>query len=399
MPTAARIAFVCPRFAASATVGGAETLLKNLAARASRAGRQVTFLTTCARNHFTWQNEIPPGSSCVEGLDVRFFPVDQERDVSAFLRIQEVISRKGYYTAADEMTWLKNSVNSGELCRHLRENGAAYDRIVIGPYLFGLTYFAAQIHPDRTILVPCLHDEGFAYVRAFRDMFRNAAGILFNSEPERDLARRLYGLPESAGAVVGMGLDDFDVSPTAFARRRGIAAPYVMYAGRREPAKGTPLLLDYLDLFRARTGIDLKLVLTGSGDFHPPPGLAPHVVDVGFVSEQEKHEAMAGAVAFCHPSINESLSIVLLEAWLARAPALVHARCPVTRWQCRRSHGGLWFQIYPEFEEELFGLVRNGALRRALGEAGRRYVLREYAWPAIERRLLDALDRPAKAQA
>ena len=39
------------------------------------------------------------------------------------------------------------------------EHGSAYDRIVIGPYLFGLSYFASQAHPDRTYLVPCLHDE------------------------------------------------------------------------------------------------------------------------------------------------------------------------------------------------------------------------------------------------
>ena len=34
---------------------------------------------------------------------------------------------------------------------------------------------------------------------------------------------------------------------------------------------------------------------------------------------------MAGALAFCHPSVNESFGIVLLESWLARTPALVHA--------------------------------------------------------------------------
>ncbi len=392
-PTAQRLAFVCPRFAEGATVGGAETLLRNQAERAAARGRRVTFLATCATNHFTWRNERPAGRTTLRGLDVHFFPVDEDRDVDAFLRTQEVISRKGHYTEADEMTWLRNSVNSRELCRHLQEHGADYDRIVVGPYLFGLTVFAARIHPAKTLLVPCLHDEGFAYARAIRDLFRGVGGILFNSVPERDLARRLYGLPEGRGAVVGMGLDDFTASPDAFARRHGLDAPYLLYSGRREGGKGTPLLMDYLNIFRQCTGRDVKLVLTGSGQIDPPPELAAHVFDAGFLSEAEKHEAMAGALAFCHPSVNESFGIVLLESWLARAPALVHGRCEVTTYHCRQGNGGLWFKVYPEFEEALLRLIQDPPLRRALGEAGRKYVLREYGWETVEQRLLHALDK------
>lgn len=392
MPTAGRIAFVCPRFAEGDTVGGAETLLRNLAEHAASAGRKVSFLTTCARNHFTWQNEVPAGQRRIGDLDVHFFPVDENRDVDAFLRVQEIISRKGHYTSADEMTWLCNSVNSSALCRYLRDHGSDYDRVVMGPYLFGLIYFAGRIHPDKTLLVPCLHDEGFAYVSEFQRMFQNVRGIMFNSEPERDLACRLYGLSDRQCAVVGMGMAPFDVSASAFAQRHGLSSPYIIYSGRREPAKGIPLLLDYMNVFRKRTGEDVKLVFTGTGMLEAPSEMMPHIFDAGFVSEQEKHEAMAGAIAFCHPSINESLSIVILESWIARTPALVHAKCEVTRYHCRRSNGGFWFMVYPEFEEELVTLLQHEDLRKAMGESGRAYVLREYAWPAIERKLLNALD-------
>lgn len=397
MPTtAAHIAFVCPRFAEGDTVGGAETLLRNLAERAVAAGRRVTFLTTCATNHFTWQNERPPGRAQCRNLDVHFFSVDTDCDVDTFLRIQEIISRKGHYTTEDEMTWLRNSVNSRTLCQHLKEHGADYDRIVIGPYLFGLTVFAAHIHPEKTLLVPCLHDEGFAYARVFRDLFRNVAGIMFNSEPERDLARRLYDLPKSRGTVVGMGLKDFSISPGTFTKRHKPGGPYLIFSGRREEGKGIPLLLDYLALFRKRTRLDVKLVLTGTGLITPPKELAPHILDIGFVSEQEKHDAMADAVAFCHPSVNESFGIVILESWLARTPVLVHGRCKVTRYHCRKSNGGLWFTIYPEFEETLCLLLKNKELCRVLGKSGRNYVLREYAWSAIEAKLLKALDTVGK---
>ena len=392
MTPSLRIAFVAPRFAEGAAIGGAETLLRSLAACLARAGVSVSFLTTCARNHFTWQNEVEPGTRRIGDLDVTFFPVDQDRDIASFLRIQDAICRGIRVPAEEEDLWLANSVNSAALCEHLRAHDDDYDRVVVGPYLFGLTYAVARLHPQKAILVPCLHDEPFARVSRIGDMFREVGRIMFNTEPERDLGVRLYDLDPSRCHVVGIGLDDFTSDPRAFAERRGIEAPYVVYCGRREPLKGTPLLVDYIAAFRARTGVDVKLVLTGSGPVDLPPDLAPHVIDAGFVSEAEKHDAMAGAVTFCHPSVNESLSIVLLESWLARTPALVHAGSAVMQHQCRRSNGGLWFRTYPEFEEALQLLLRNPGLRERMGKMGRDYVLTEYSWERIRSRLLAALN-------
>jgi len=391
------LAFVCPRFAEGVTVGGAERLLRNLADRAACAGRRVSFLSTCARDHFTWRNELAPGTRRVGSLEVTFFPVDEGRDVETFLRLQDAISRGRPLSRSDQESWLRNSVNSTALCEHLRTHAAEYDRIIAGPYLFGLTYFASQILPHKTLLVPCLHDEPFAYQSVLGEMFRVVAGCMFNSEPERDLARRLHGIEPARCAVVGMGLDPFEADAEAFALRHALGAPYIVYCGRREPLKGTPLLLDYFAAFRARTGRELKLVLTGSGQFELPPDLEGHVLDVGVVSEQEKQQAMAGAVCFCHPSVNESFGIVILESWLARTPALVHGCGEVLRWQCGRSNGGLWFRNYPEFEEELALLLDNDALCDQLATAGRAYVLREYAWDAIDRKMSDALARLGRA--
>jgi glycosyltransferase involved in cell wall biosynthesis len=392
MTSVRHIAVVCPRFADGATVGGAETLLRRLADRIAASGRQVTFLTTCAQNHHTWENNLPPGQKKVGALDVIYFPVDENRDISTFLRVQESISNRGAVTREDEEIWIKNSVNSQALCDHLKTQGNAYDCIIMGPYLFGLVFHAAQIFPDRTFLAPCLHDEPFAWLSIMKDLFGSVRGFLFNTEPERELARRLFGTPDERSAVVGMGLDVFDAHPESFGHKYGMTAPYVLYSGRREPLKGTPLLLDYMDAFRARTGRDVNVVLTGSGAYDVSPELAPHVLDVGFVSEQEKHEAMAGALAFIHPSVNESLGIVLLEAWLARTPALVHARGEVLRWQCARSGAGVWFRHYPDFETALLRLMDDPPLRARMGEAGRAYVEREYAWSAVEARLWAALE-------
>lgn len=391
-----RIAFVCPRLAGAGAVGGAETLLRNLAVHAAARGFAVDFLTTCAQSHFTWENTLPPGHVRQDGLDIHFFPVD-DRDIPAFLAIQQRIDRGHPVTPDEELAWLRNGVCSSALLAHLDANASSYRAVILGPYLFGLTYFAALAHPSRALLVPCLHDEPFARLAAMRRLFGETAGCLFNSGAERELARELFGFPDSRARVVGMGLDAFSADPAAFAARHSIPAPYVLYSGRREPLKGTPLICDYMHAFRRRTGRDVRLVFTGSGQIDAPPDLWPAITDAGFVSEQEKHEAMAGALAFIHPSVNESFGIVLLESFLAGTPALVHAKSRVLVSQCRAAGAGLWFRHYPDFETQLSYLLDNPDARRALGENGRRFVSTRYSWPVVEASFVSALDALAPA--
>ena len=157
MPSARRIAFVCPRYSEKGTIGGAETLLKALAERAAQAGREVHFLTTCASNHYTWENDTPAGTRTHNGVTVHFFPVNEDRDVSTFLEVQGRMDKGVRVSEADEVAWIANSVNSRALLEHLEREGAGYDRIIAGPYLFGVTYAVATRYPEKTLLVPCLH--------------------------------------------------------------------------------------------------------------------------------------------------------------------------------------------------------------------------------------------------
>jgi glycosyltransferase involved in cell wall biosynthesis len=121
-------------------------------------------------------------------------------------------------------------------------------------------------------------------------------------------------------------------------------------------------------------------VLLGSGPVELQPVDRKVVTDLGYVSEQDKHDACAAALAFVQPSVNESLSIVIMESWLAGRPVVVHAGCAVTRDHARRSQGGLAFGTYFEFEEILNLLVERPDVADALARNGRAYVLNELSW-------------------
>jgi len=137
----------------------------------------------------------------------------------------------------------------------------------------------------------------------------------------------------------------------------------------------------------------LKLVLIGSGGVRIPGRLSADILDLGFVTPQEKADAYAATLALCQPSLLESFSLVMMEAWLAGAPSLVHGRCAVTRDHCLASNGGLFFEDYFEFVEAIELLARDGALRQRMGEAGRAYVLANYTWDRVTDNYLAVLRR------
>jgi glycosyltransferase involved in cell wall biosynthesis len=109
----------------------------------------------------------------------------------------------------------------------------------------------------------------------------------------------------------------------------------------------------------------------------------PGVRALGFVSEEDKWDALAACDLLVMPSQYESLSIALLEAWCVGKPVLVNAQSEVLVGQCRRSHGGLWYRDTAELVAALECMLRDTAIRDGLGAQGRRFVSANYAWPGI----------------
>lgn len=387
-----RLLWVVPRWARG-VVGGAETLVGGLARLGQDLGWAVEIATTCAVDHETWANALPSGESTEGGLRVSRFPVGP-RDVRRHDRLHAaVVGRRAGY--ADQLEWLAQGVWSPELGRFLEEDGGAYDLVVFSPYLFGTTVWGAQIAPERSALVPCLHDEPYAYLPVVARVIEGSRGCLFNAPAEQELGRRLCRVPD--GEIVGMPFRAPAAPPAAdFARGRGIG-PYILYAGRLEQGKRVHVLVDHAVRYaRERPGAP-RLVLMGRGGYRPPPEANDVVVEVGFLDEEEKRAAYRDALAVVNPSHMESLSLVLMEAWLEGAPVMAAAGSAVMRDHVTRSGGGLLFSSYREFRAGVDALRASPERRNALAERGRAYVLEVYGADAVRDRLRRAVERMAVA--
>jgi glycosyltransferase involved in cell wall biosynthesis len=386
-----RVAFVVPRYGPD-VVGGAETLVRGLAEHLAATGTPVEILTTCARDHLTWKNVLPPGVTRAGDVTVRRFPV-RPRDDAIFVRLQQRIEAGARLSIEDETAWAEQSLSSPELFAHLRAHGAEHDVVCFAPYLFGIALRGVPLVAERAVLIPCLHDEPFAYLGIVRRMVEACRGFIFNAQPEAELAQRLFDLAGRPSGVVGLGFDPPPpADPERFRRRHRLDGPVLLYLGRKETGKNVHLLIEYVRRYRRTHGSPVTLVLAGEGPVTAPPG-TPGVLDVGYLDIAEKAAAYAAATVVCQPSVNESFSIVLMESWLAGTPVLVHARCAVTRHHVFQAGGGLAFDGFYEFAEALDVLLRDPGLRAALGRQGRAYVEAEYAWPAVIARLRATLEK------
>lgn len=391
-----KIAFVVPRFEPE-LAGGAEVHCQKLAEKVATRGHRVELLTTCARDHFSWKNYYEPGNRMVNGVTVRRFLADPNRVTPRFLAVQRKIDHRLPLTGKEQMWWISESIRSHDMEGFISKHRHKYDFFIFMPYLFGTTFWGIQVAPEKSLLIPCLHDEPFAYLEIFKGMFHKARGIMFNTYPEIELAKKLYAITDGKITMVSLGFEpEGSYNPDLFRENYGIRSLFLLFAGRREGGKNIKLLLDYFRVYKHNNNTDLKLVLLGSGPVQLSGEDKDIIIDLGYIPEDYKRSAFTGAVAFCQPSVNESLSIVVMESWLAGRPVLVNGGCQVTVDHCRRSQGGLYFADYPEFEECINCLLANSGIADQMGKNGRAYVKENYSWDAVLNRFEESLKKFSK---
>ncbi len=389
-----KIAIVVQRYGATIN-GGAELHARYIAEHLAKHV-QVEVLTTCASDYITWRNALPPGTETVNGLTVRRFPVTRERDPAEFGRLSEHVFTKRH-ALRDELEWLDaEGPTSPELVDYIRQNVAGYDFFIFFSVRYYHAYHGARAVPHKAILVPTAERDGALGLAMFAPIFRGVRGFMYNSFEERALIQAIAGHADVPGVVVGVGSEIPPHSNAArFRQKFDVRDRFAIYVGRIDENKGCAELFDYFQRYSRMLAEGMHLVLIGNAVIPIPDH--PKIHHLGFVSDQDKFDALAAAELLVMPSYLESLSMVALEAWALGRPVLANGRCDVLRGQCIRSNGGLYYDDFREFIETLRAIDFSPSLAAALGRNGREYFNRHYSWPIIERKYLDMLDRLSRA--
>lgn len=383
---------VCPARFGPEVVGGAERVLREISCQLAARGWAVDVLTTCATDHFRWDNVLPPGTSHEFGLPVRRFPAIVDTPGRERADWERTILSGEPVPIQGQERWMNDGVRVPALFHYLLDHGTEYDAILLGPYLLWSTFACAQIHPDRTVLWACLHDEPYLYLDLFQPMLSGVAGLLLQTDAEHDLAHGAVPLL-APHEVVGCGVEvPTSYSADRFRSKYGIEGPFLFYAGRREGAKGWEDLLAAFSQAHLRRGLPLQLVTCGAGPVTPPPEIANRVVDLGFLSDADRDDALAAAAAYVQPSRYEAFSRTVMEAWLAGTLVIANGGSAVVRQHCERSGAGLVYDDVLELDECLAFVAADPGAAAALARPGRDYVLANYQWPDVLDRIEKALD-------
>jgi len=372
-----RVAVVSPRFGQE-VVGGAERSLYLVAQHLSMNGHTVEVFTT-------GRVTKSPTGVAVHTFD-RVAPESQGWPaISHRLELGENV----WSDFVHATRW------SDTLLAEWRRRANEFDACIVGPSSCGLTWLVAAIRPDRTLLLPCFHDEPLARFPQIRRACQSVGGILYHSDTERRFAEQQLGIHHPNGVVIGTYLAPSRGNVERGRRRVRTSRPYLLYSGRLAKEKNFSLLRQWFQRYRSECGPQLDLVLTGEA---PAGVLEPGVISLGRLDDETLADVTAAARCLVQLSARESLSLVALNAWNQGVPVLAHRDCAVLYEWIRETQSGETVRNYEEFRHALEDLLKNPTLWAERGRRGLDAVRSRFSSPTpfvnALQSAMDGLTRP-----
>jgi len=364
----------------------------------------------------------PPDAPWVRQSPVRPFPVGLGGRFYAFLRRSLPWLRYGY--TPHLKSWLKSYASN-------------YDAVIIN----GLWNYASYgswrvLHKSKVPYFVYTHgmldpwfNKAYPTKTFFKAIFwklfehkvlRDARGVMFHCEEERQLAAQSFS-PYAAHEVVA-GFGTLDVAGDPEAQRAAFATKvpevqgrkFILFLSRIHPKKGVDLLIQAFAR-HATTFPEFDLVIAGpdqtgwTRDLRQVAkklGVADRIFWPGMLSEDEKWGAFNAAEFFVLPSHQENFGLVVPEAMARAKPVLITSKVNIWR-EIQQDGAGL--VVDDEVEAIAAGLREMCALssseRGAIGLKARNCFLERYNLEHNAMQLLALLEKlsarpeiPAKKQ-
>lgn len=384
-----KIAFINQRYGLEVN-GGSEYYTRLIAEQLSDE-YEVEVLTTKAVSYEDWSNYYEKDEEDIHRVHVRRFSVACRRRTFWMKVLSKLIRtlHMNYKWLGDK--WVKaQGPYSPELIRYIREHKDRYDVFVFVTYLYYPAVMGLPEVKDKAVLIPTAHDEPYIYFRTYRELFESPRAFVYLTEEEKEFVNQLFHNESISSVVTGVGVDvPEDVDNRRFREQYGISGEYLIYVGRVDISKGCEQMIEYFERY-SQVHPDVTLVIMGQKFMEIPE--SPRIRYLGFVSEQEKFDGIAGATALWLPSQFESLSISVLEAMTLAVPVLVNGKCEVLKGHCKKSNGGFAYEDEMQCTEAIDVLINDSQLRNQMGEAAQAYVETNYSWTCVKNAIKEILE-------
>jgi colanic acid/amylovoran biosynthesis glycosyltransferase len=192
----------------------------------------------------------------------------------------------------------------------------------------------------------------------------------------------------------GVDVGEFTLAPVA-------PEPHplrLLFLGRLVVEKGPVVLVEALGLLRA-SGVDAVLTIVGEGPARPEIersvaelGLGDHVSLVGAVPSDEARAHYHRADVFCLPSFAEGVPVVLMEAMSCGLPVVTTYITGIPELVTDGVEGCTVTPGRADRVADALRTLTDPARRRAMGEAGRQKVEREFDITTVGPQLVAVLE-------
>lgn len=381
--------------------GGSEYYTRLIAERLA-GDYSVDVITTKALDYTTWEDFYKADEEDINGVHVRRFSVKECRakDFNEYNGSYLGELSAGKTDLEKEREWFEKQ---GPLCpgaiEYIRRNKDNYDAFIFVTYLYYLTVKGLPEVADKAIFIPTAHEEPYIHFKTFEKLFTLPKAYVFLTDEEKSLVQGLFDCRGIHSDVMGTGVEiPCEPDEEAFRSKFGINDDYIIYVGRIDEGKDCPMLFRYFTEYKKRhSESSLKLVLMGKQVCEIPK--YDDIINLGFVSEEDKFSGISGAKCLVLPSRFESLSISVLEAMSLSVPVIVNGVCEVLRGHCTKSNGGLYYNNYFEFEGALDYMLTHDKEYGIMKENALSYIERYYKWDVIMtkfRKIIDSVCDGAK---
>lgn len=385
-----KIALVNQRYGLEVN-GGSEYYTRQLAEHL-RDRYEVEVLTTKALDYGTWKDYYIQDIETINGVTVRRFHVSRPRSIWG-MRIWNRIQR---YCPVGRNLWNGFWVDaqgpfSPQLVRYIEEHREEYQVFIFVTYLYYHTVRGIPAVADRTILLPTAHDEPYIYYPIYEKVFTAPQALIYLTPEEKEFVETRFPVEQKPNCVCGSGVDLLQsVEPEAFRKKYGVKGEYLIYVGRIDESKGCAEMFHIFRLYKEKyPQQQISLVLIGKPMMEIPPD--NDILSVGYVSEEDKFNAISGAKALWLPSQYESLSIAVLEAMSLGIPVIVNGKCSVLKGHCERSGGGLYYLDKIQALDCLKCLL-TGEKCAKMSQYARKYVTDNYQWETVINKVADVIE-------
>ncbi len=430
-----RLAFVVQRYGLEIN-GGAERLCRLLAENLRPHCQSVTVFTTCAKDYNCWENAYPPGRDMIAGVEVLRFPLSRQRHPTMFNALYDVLTYNTlfslgfnetvvdgessfdaifyskqrqkalldkqpllrHYDSLDsslipklESAWMQaQGPISSELNDYIERAKDKYDAFFFVCYNYATTFTNIHRVGPKAVLIPTFHKEVCITFSLFQKMMERVCHFVFLTKEEQALAHFCFPqIKDRPQTCVALGVET-DLKPRSRRLLDEIGLgdlPYFIYIGRVDKAKGCDSMIESFLAYKKQYQTKAKLVLVGKIEFELTKH--PDIIALGFVEEDVKTTLLAYSLALILPSVHESLSIAVLEAFAQKKCVVVTAKSDVLKSHVVLSGGGLCYQDNEELLQALSQVENEPEHVANMGQKGFLYVQKNYSWEHVVKTYLD----------